>query len=287
MRRVLCAFLALTAGVLGAAEQSRLGAGFAAAGRRDVGWNTTGPFQIAPLVIRGEGWTEQLVIQNVDRNYDTNLYIAFFRYDGTPWTVTLRMRGINMWGGSEDLLTDSVFTLYLPKLGGQAVLELPTSFGAQELGMAYIFQDPDKQPQGEFFGQAIFRREEPGQPDLMTTMPFSALAEEYISVFFDNEGWKYPGVGVVALDAADIFRTRDIQVKMAIRTQDGAVNKIVTRRVRNMGLIWFSLVHEFPETINRLGRIDIWTDEPTVLLSSMSLQFAPNRAFTAICPFEK
>lgn len=153
--------------------------------------------------------------------------------------------------------------------------------------MAYIFQDPDKQPQGEFFGQAIFRREEPGQPDLMTTMPFSALAEEYISVFFDNEGWKYPGVGVVALDAADIFRTRDIQVKMAIRTQDGAVNKIVTRRVRNMGLIWFSLVHEFPETINRLGRIDIWTDEPTVLLSSMSLQFAPNRAFTAICPFEK
>ena len=49
--------------------------------RKRIGWNSTMPLQFAPLVIRGDGWKQQIIIQNTDPNSDSNLILAFFRLD--------------------------------------------------------------------------------------------------------------------------------------------------------------------------------------------------------------
>jgi hypothetical protein len=178
---------------------------------------------------------------------------------------------------------------------GQIILEIPESSGPQELGMALVSQsnlascDSSKTPvrcPGEFFGQSVFRKRTVGDPDLMTTMPLAALTNRTISIFYDNEELKYPGVGVVAIDTGDLTSVKSIPINVRIVTADGTIDRVVQRNVPNGGLIWFSLVLDFPETIGKLGRINVSANNPNVLLSGMSQQFAPNRAFTAICTFE-
>jgi hypothetical protein len=178
---------------------------------------------------------------------------------------------------------------------GQVILEIPESSGQQELGMAVVSQssiascDSSKSPvrcPGEFFGQSVFRKRTGGDPDLMTTMPLAAPTNRTLSVFYDNEESKYPGVGVVAIDTGDLSSVKTIPINLRIVSADGSIDRTVQRNIPNGGLIWFSLVSDFPETIGKLGRINVSSTNPNVLLSGMSLQFAPNRAFTAICTFE-
>jgi hypothetical protein len=281
------------------AAETQMGAALKAATadqRNRIGWNSTMPMQVVPLVIRGDGWKQQIIIQNTDRDKDSNLTLAFGRMDGTDWRIGLRLRGLNAQSGNRDeVVTDSVFTVWMTKDKGQAILEISESWGPQELGMAIVIHsnlaacDSSSSPvrcPGEFFGQSVFRKRTQGDPDLMTTMPFSAPTNRTISVFYDNEEWKYPGVGVVAFDARDLTSVKLIPINLRIVTADGSIDKVVQRYVPNGGLIWFSLVNDFPETIGKLGRINVSCNIQSVLMSSMSLQFAPNRAFTAISTFE-
>ena len=278
---------------------TQIGANLSAANadqRKRIGWNSTMPLQFAPLVIRGDGWKQQIIIQNTDPNSDSNLILAFFRLDGTSWKIGLRLRGLNAQSGFRDeTITDSVFSVWMIRDKGQIILEIPESFGPQELGMALVSRsdaagcDSSKTPvrcPGEFFGQSVFRKRTLGDPDLMTTMPFSAPTNKTISVFYDNEEAKYPGIGIVAVDVGDLTSIKLIPITVRIVTADGTIDKVVQRSVPNGGLIWFSLVLDFPETIGKLGRINIGANNPNVLISGMSLQFAPNRAFTAISTFE-
>jgi hypothetical protein len=265
--------------------------------QRRIGWNTTMPLQVVPLIIRGEGWKQQIIIQNTDPTRESNLIVAFGRLDGSPWTIALRLRGRNQLTGIQDeIVRDSDFAVWMASGIGQVILEVPESFGPQELGMAVVLQariDKDCNSSqspvrcaGEFFGQSVFRKATPGNPDLMTTMPFSAPTNKMVSTFFDNEGSKYPGVGIVGADFADLLTPKLIRINLRIAASDGSFDRVVQRLLPNGGLIWFSLVQDFPETIGKLGRINVWCDNPNVLISGMSLQFAPNRAFTAISTFE-
>ena len=75
---------------------------------------------------------------------------------------------------------------------------------------------------------------------------------------------------------------------VTITEMDGTV---LSDQIKNIGfesLWWFSLVHEFPETIGKRGIIHF---APVVRfdgrVAGFSLQFTPNAAFTAITPFER
>ena len=61
---------------------------------------------------------------------------------------------------------------------------------------------------------------------------------------------------------------------------------------RNQTLRWFALSADFPQTIGRLGSIEIVDGDDTnsfdfIRLVGFSLQFTPNAAFTAIETFEQ
>ncbi len=60
-----------------------------------------------------------------------------------------------------------------------------------------------------------------------------------------------------------------------------------TKTYRQRTLNWFSLVADFPETIGRIGTLEVEpVEEFSTRLAGFSLQFAPNGAFTAISTFE-
>ncbi len=242
--------------------------------RRDVGVVTTQLNQIVPLVIVGEGWTQRIIIQNVDTLGNSIVgHLAFFTTDGEPWTVDLANLG-----------SSSSFPVNLAP-GQAAVFETVPSNEPQTLGWA-AYQPTDDI--GDMFGQVTFRKQSEGRADLMTSLPLGAEATDSMSVFFDNTGGNYTGFGIVTpylCFSTDCSVQRDLQV--TIRRLDGStMGEHIVRQAPNR-LSWVNLGVQFPETVGSVGTISVAPVEKySVTVTGFSLQFAGNGAFTAIMPFE-
>lgn len=92
-----------------------------------VGSLTTYSNQVVPLVIVGEGWSQQIVVSNVSsRSEAVTGTLKFFTREGKPWEVELR-----------DRAKASTFLINIPT-GGIAIYETITRDHEQILGWALL-----------------------------------------------------------------------------------------------------------------------------------------------------
>jgi len=234
---------------------------------------TTSYEQVVPLVIVGEGWSQRIVLTDVDDSLNAIGTIQFFTQTGQPWTVNTTAGGRN-----------SIFAFSLQP-GQSYVLDTAVSQAPQSLGWALI--EESTSGIGDLIGQTIFRKQTPGLPDFMCSLVLGGEAFERMSVFFDNTGGNYTGMGIltsqtciVACDTADPLR-------VTIKDLSGKTISQKTISQKKGVLYWMNLGVDFPETNGRMG---MFTVEPvnqySTTLTGFSLQFAGNGAFTAITPFE-
>ena len=166
-----------------------------------------------------------------------------------------------------------------------AVYETVVSFGSQILGYAHI--DGDCCPRTLI--QTIFRRQESGRPDLMTSLAIEDDTLTSVHLMFDNRGGKFAGVGILNTDTCFSFSCEQI-FGIVFRDENGNVFHRESRTQRNRTLWWFSLSAEFPQVAGRLGSMEGKSGDPEsefIGAVGFSLQFAPNGAFTAVTTAER
>ncbi len=226
---------------------------------------TVGP-SVQPLVIIGEGWTQQFIIVNVDY-YDktpTVGTLSFFTASGKPWNLPLQGLG-------------SVSRVPVNLASGQMmVLETQLSNAPQQLGWANLDVSLSSTGDGIYNAYTIFRNQQTGRPDLLTTSYFADGLEDEWVLPFDNTQGRYPGIGIVNTNP---FGTSETYV-LRVYDSGGALLKSITKSVNAMALNWFSLVAENPDLAGARGQIKITGG----LFDSavFSLQFTPNAAFTSM-----
>jgi len=226
-----------------------------------------------PLVIIGEGWSQQIVIHNVDDEEAVTGTLNFFDAFGDPWDVNLVEQGRG----------DTFFVTLLPNQ--IAVYETVVSFGVQILGYAYI--DLNCCPRSMI--QTIFRRQEANRPDLMTSFPIGEDSFESVQIMFDNRGGKFAGVGILTTGFCFSFSCETV-MDVILRDANGNVIVQERRTQQNGTLWWFSLSVEYPQVRGMVGSLEVKSDDPDsdfIRAVGFSLQFAPNGAFTAVTTAER
>ena len=224
---------------------------------------TVGP-SVQPLVIIGEGWSQQFIIVNVDyyEAAPTVGTLSFFTADGQPWNLPLQ--GL----GSVDHVDVNLAS------GQMMMLETQVSFGPQQLGWASFDLTTNTNQWGIYNAYTIFRKQQSGRPDLTTTAGFVVgLQDEWI-LPFDNTGAKYPGLGVVNTGSQSETYT------LRVYNVSGSLLKTIVKTVQPLSLTWFSLIAENPDLIETKGQIKVTGG----LFDSavFALQFTPNGAFTNV-----
>lgn len=236
--------------------------------KKEIGDLVSSSGKMIPLVIIGEGWSQQFILQNVGSRTATGT-IRFWAQDGSPWEVELVGRG-----------TRSTFPISL--LPDEIViLETKVEFHGQLLGTATVgFSEGDRTT-----GQTIFRRQEDDRPDFITSFPLGegTLRVGKLRIPFDNRDGKYAGVGLFHLGLVDR------RLRIRLRDAEGLVfhEEVVAQAFRT--LWWFSLSAQYPQSNGRIGTLEV-TDADGLdflFISGFSLQFTPNGAFTAVVPFEE
>ena len=226
-----------------------------------------------PLVVVGDGWSQQIVIQNVDEEEAMTGTLKFFTAEGEPWPVELIGRGT----------ADTFFVTLLP---GQLVMyESVPKFNPLLIGYAHI--DANCCPRSLI--QTIFRRQETDRPDFMTSLAIEEDSSRDVHVLFDNRDGKFAGVGILTTGFCFSFSCETV-MDLTFRDEFGNVIVQDRRTQRNGTLWWFSLSVEYPQVIGRLGSMEVKSGDPErEFLSAVgvSLQFAPNGAFTAVTAAER
>jgi len=238
---------------------------------------TTFSDQYVPLVIIGDGWTQRIVLQNVDDKWSSTGQITFYTDKGTPFSVN--MKGIGSF---------SSFTFNIPQ-GKTLLFETVPDYNTQRLGWALIQQyttgnssGGDYSGIGDMFGQLIFRKSTLGLPDFMCSMVLGGQAFSKLTTFFDNTGNNYTGMGIIT----SAITTGSVDLQVTVRDISGIVvsQKIITQQQKT--LYWMNLGVDFPETVGRMGTFEVTPVKPySTELTGVSLQFSGN-AFTIITPFE-
>ncbi|MBK9166592.1 MAG: hypothetical protein IPM24_03915 [Bryobacterales bacterium] len=228
-----------------------------------------------PLVIVGEGWSQQIIVKNVDREGDALVgTLDFFTANGAPWEVELVGRA----------RASRYFITLNP--GQVAVFETVVKDHGQVLGFART----DVACCAWYGAQTIFRKQTEGRPDLMASVSLDDKAFRVAHIPFDNIDGKYTGLGV--LNTRSCLRECTPNDRGAFRYtfRDEAGVPFETRDVaqQNFTLSWVNLGAEFPSTNGRRGSLEISAVNPEdrILLdvAAFSLQFTPNGAFAAIVP---
>ena len=243
--------------------------------KKDVGTLTTSTSQVIPLVIEGEGWNQKIILNNVDDGGTAAVgTLKFFRANGDPWEIELQERG-----------RSSEFPINLQP-GQVEIYETFVRDHGQILGWAFI--DQEAAGLGDLFSQTVFRKKTAGRLDLMTSVVAGHGSFVKVHILFDNSDGKFPGVGILLARDVCIRECEDVQVRLTFKDVRGNVFRQDTKTYRQRTLNRFSLVADFPETIGRIGTIEVEAvREFSTRLAGFSLQFAPNGVFTTISTFEK
>lgn len=234
---------------------------------------TTSYEQIVPLVIVGEGWSQRIVLTNVDDSRPAVGTIQFFTSSGQPWTV-------NLTSGARG----SIFAFSL-QTGQTAIYETAVQQVAQVLGWAMI--EETTTGLGYLFGQTVFRKQTAGLPDFMCSHVLGGHAYERLTVFFDNTGGKYTGMGILTSETCLFSCTTPDLLRVTVRDLTGNILSQKTVSQLKGTLYWMNLGVDFPATNGVMGTFVVeQVTQYSTTLTGFSLQFAPNGAFTAITSFE-
>lgn len=248
--RKLLTLLALTLGLL-QAQQKREGSEY-----------IVGP-AIQPMVIYGEGWTQQFTLINVDYyqgGQPTSGNLKFYTRDGQPWKLPIKGKG-------------SVDTIAIRLTSGQMVIfETEVSEAPQQLGWAVF--EVNSSEYGIYHAYTTYRKQVAGRADLMASVPFVEDLEDEFVIPFDNRDGKYHGLGLVnnSLSAQSFT--------MKVYDTNGTLRRAITRQVCTRCLDWFSLTGDYPDLNGFAGQIRLTT--PGFRTAPFTLLFAPNGAFMAL-----
>lgn len=239
-----------------------------------VGSSTTFMDKVIPLVTVGDGWSQRIVLQNVDSTYPAVGKITFFAANGD--LLMMNMRGIGQ---------SSLFTFNIPA-GRTFVFDTVASSAPLQIGWALL--EANSAGLGDLFGQMIFRKQTPGRPDFMCSMVLGRQGFRKISTFFDNTGGNVTGMGIVTSEDCTVFCSDSpASLRVTVRDIAGMVISQKTISQKHGTLYWMNLAIDFPETNRKAGTFEVEViDAYSTNLTGMSLQFAGNGAFTAITPFE-
>jgi hypothetical protein len=195
----------------------------------------------APLVIIGEGWSQQFIINNVDDEGNSLVgELRFYQQNGDPWAIDVVGQGT----------TDRVFVTLRP--GQMFLAETVVKNQGQILGFAKLETDCC----AWHVGQTLYRKQTAGRPDLMTSMPLPEESFYSTTIPFDNRDGKYAGVGVVNAESCFTFSCSE-DLLYIFRDQNGSEIRRVNRSQRNWSLTWFSLSADFPELAGRIGTVEV------------------------------
>jgi hypothetical protein len=234
----------------------------AATDRKDTSDYTIGD-SVQPLVIIGEGWSQTFTIVNVDYyegGEPTNGTLRFYDTQGQPWRIPIKGQGMVDW-------------VPVNLASGQMVaFETEVSFEYQQLGWARL-ELPDSDARGIYHAYTVFRKQQSGQADLMTAVPFVDDIEDELIIPFDTREGKYPGLSLV--------NTWTSEDTITVRAYDsaGGIRAEFSKTVPAQGMVWFSLLGEFPQLAGFEGQLKVLGGTFT---AAFSLQFTPNGAFTAV-----
>ncbi len=240
---------------------------------------TTFTYQVVPLVTVGDGWTQRIVLQNVDDKWSSAGQIDFYTQEGQPFQVNLVGRAK---ASSYSFNIDQGKTLVLDTVPSDTPLEI--GWAMLELHSTGAVSG-DYNGIGDMFGQVVFRKSTPGLPDFMCSMILSGQGYEKLTTFFDNTNGNYTGMGIITSD--DSPRSGTVNLRVTVRDISGSVVTQKTITQKHQTLYWMNLGADFPETNGRSGTFEVEiVDTFSTTLTGMSLQWAGNGAFTVITPFE-
>jgi len=223
-----------------------------------------------PLVIVGEGWSQEIIIQNIGPFRATPLSgkLEFFDASGQPWAVD-----VQGYGKVTEVPID------VPVYGSLTVTTMVFQT-PQVLGWARLQFAADVNERNFFHAYTIYRRQIEGLPDQLTSAPLSNITFGPDSVlYYDNTDGKFAGVALLN-PLTDKHNFVDFKVK--IYDETGELLRVDDRKLQKGELWWFSLIAEYPETVGKRGQIVVQGWE----IQAFSLQFTPRGAFTAISTVE-
>jgi hypothetical protein len=201
--------------------------------QRNVGALTTYYTKVVPLVIIGEGWSQKIILNNVDTEQAIGI-LNFYTRDGQPWSVQLT-------SGS-----GSTFLVNIAP-GATQIFETSVKQDPQTLGWALI--DQTSQGLGDVLGQTVFRKQSPGRADLMTSMVLGDRAFDEFSVHFDNTGGNYTGLGIVTsttcTTSSSSCQTDELYI-VTVKDLNGVVISTKNFYQKRGRLNWMNLGDAFP-----------------------------------------
>ena len=251
------------------------------AGGREAGTVTTGTTQIVPIVVVGGGWSEKIILHNVDDKWSSYFEMTVWTKDGEAFPVEIVGLG-----------KASKFTATIQP-GKTLVLDFPRKDGEQQTGWASISQRTiSGQPSGEYngigdmFGQMILKRTGMDQPDVMSSMILGDQAYSKLTIFFDNSGeTNYTELGLL-LSSVSSYTTTPVTMLVTIRDIDGVtlVQRVVEQKRGTMK--WMNLVSEFPETVGKSGTVVVAPVGTASYMTGVSFHYSGN-TFVFVTPFEE
>jgi hypothetical protein len=233
---------------------------------------TTFNTQVVPLVIIGEGWSQRIVLTDVDNSNVAAGTVQFYTQNGQPWTV-------NLTTGEQN----SIFAFSLQP-GQTIIFETVVQQNPQILGWALI--EETTSGIADLFGQTIFRKQRPGLPDFMSSMVLGGQAFQTLTVFFDNTDGRTTGMGILTSQIC-IFSC-DTPIPLQVTVQGLSGNAVSQKTINQLPgvLYWMDLGTDFPETNGRMGTFVVQpVTQFSTTLTGFSLQYG-NGGFTVITPFE-
>ena len=219
-----------------------------------------------PLIIVGEGWSQEIIVQNIGpfRGIPLEGKLEFFNKLGEPWEVDIEGHG-----------KVSELEFEVPVYGSLTVRTMVFQT-PQELGWARLQFAPTSDSRNFFHAYTIFRRQLEGLPDQMTSAPLSNITFGPDSViYYDNTDGKFAGI---ALMNPLTDKHNFVDFKVRVYDEEGELLRVDDRKLQKGELWWFSLTAEYPETEGMRGQIAVEGWE----IQAFSLQFTPRGAFTAI-----
>ncbi|HKD05181.1 MAG TPA: hypothetical protein VKB79_04685 [Bryobacteraceae bacterium] len=241
-----------------------------------IGGLTTFYNQFIPLLTIGDGWSQKFVLQNVDGSAPALGFIKFYDQTGAPLAVNIKGLG----------LTTAVPISIVA--GNSMVVETVLSSAPLQIGWASVALSSGGT--GDLFGQTLYRKQYPGLPDFMCSLPFGAEGFEKTTTYFDNTNGNITGMGILAAQSCDSSPyacKSSVPLQVTVRDISGTIISQKTISQMPGSLRWMNLATDFPETAGRVGTFEVAVvNAYSVTLNSVSIQFAGNGAFTMVAPFE-
>ncbi len=223
-----------------------------------------------PVVVVGGGWSQQIIIQNVDEDPISGT-MEIFTEKGDPWEIEIEGQGKG----------DTFFVNLLPKQ--MEVFEIPRSLEEQISGYAKL--DLACCVWGSV--QTVYRREHPEIQDFAASVVVQGESLRGLDMMIDNRDGNFTAVGILTTRTCYSFSCESA-MDIVFRDKDGIEIFSHTKTQKNRTFEWVILEH-YPELAGKMFNMEVRSGDPDreyLTIVAASFQMAPNGVMTAIASVE-